>query len=143
MTAEKRRQMAFDKPFPHKEGKDPALCLTRMVGPKDTTGKLNIKFISQMTVDLDSPVVFRLRVEFDERDIDIPIFSWGDWMAEVAAEELAYLFPEWQKREKVYGPTSGGEGSTQTWLEWRSPLTEGELVQISLPLVGAEPDPLL
>ena len=130
--------MAYDKPFPHKEGKDPALCLMRMVGPPDKDGKLRIKFISQLTIDLDSPVVWRFRAEFDERDIDIPVASWTAWMQDIAVDELDHLFRDWHSREKVYGPTPGGEGGTPTWIEWRSPLYQDELLRVSLPLLGVE-----
>ena len=138
LDSPERKNMAYDRPFPHKEGKDPALCLTRLVGPADKLGKLRIKFISQLTIDLDTPIVWRYRAEFDERDIDIPVSSWTEWMQTIAVEELHHLMPEWSSREKVYGPTPGGEGGTPTWVEWRSPLYPDEIVRISLPLVGVE-----
>ena len=59
-------------------------------------------------------------------------------MQTIAVEELHHLMPEWSSREKVYGPTPGGEGGTPTWVEWRSPLYPDEIVRISLPLVGVE-----
>ena len=127
----KRRQMALDYPFPLKEGREPTQCLTRMVGPRNKdSGRPTIKFMSQVTVDLDTPPVWRLRVEFDERDLDIPVTSWTDELMEIAVDELGMLFPEWQTREKIY------RRAGSTYVEWKSPLTRDEMLLLGVPSFG-------
>lgn len=123
-----RRQFALDHPFPVKEGREPSQCLKRMVGPADKdTGRQKIKFISQLTVDMDKPIVWRFRAEFDERDLDIPFHAWSHELLEIAVEELGLLFPEWREREKTYRKTGS------TFIEWRSPLIKEELLMLGVP----------
>jgi hypothetical protein len=133
-TPRQRRAFALDHPFPVREGREPSQCLKRMVGPANKdTGRQKIKFISQLTVDMDKPVVWRFRAEFDERDLDIPVTSWSDELQEIAVDELYSLFPEWRRREKTWRKTGS------TYIEWRTPLTKDELLLLGVPEIVAAP----
>tara|TARA_Y100001973_G_scaffold53094_1_gene78595 strand:+ start:200 stop:592 length:393 start_codon:yes stop_codon:yes gene_type:complete len=126
--------MALDNPFPLKEGKDPTQCLTRMVGKnRKKDNKRTLKFMSQVTVDLDNPPVWRFRAEYDEFDLDIPLKHWDDEMIEIAVDELYLIFPEWDARERTYKDVGS------TFVEWRSPLTQDELLQMGVPIFDPSP----
>ena len=136
LSPQQRRSLALEKPFRGSEGRDPALCVTRMVGRGARRGEVGyegehrrkmVKFISQLSVDLDSPAVWRFRAEFDERDLDIPLSSWDDFMLEAAVDEMRRVIPDAGTRQLFRDIGS-------TFVEWRTPLTEQELI-----LVGGIP----
>jgi hypothetical protein len=88
--------------------------------------------MSSLTVDLDTPVVWRYRAEFDERDLDIPVAHWTPEMQEVALRELWILFPEWGTRQRTYRKIGS------TYVEYRSPLTGEELLELgTIPIFDA------
>jgi len=139
LQPQERRQLALRLPWDLKEGKDPRTTITRMVGLGARPGEVGfegkrrtLKFMSSLTVDLDTPVVWRYRAEFDERDLDIPVAHWTPEMQEVALRELWILFPEWGTRQRTYRKIGS------TYVEYRSPLTGEELLELgTIPIFDA------
>ena len=65
-----------------------------MVGKqRKEDNRRTLKFRSQVTVDLDTPPVWRFMAEFDEFDLDIPLKHWDEEMIEMAVDELYLIFP--------------------------------------------------
>lgn len=123
LSPETRRATALSIPEGKKTTFDPQTCIKRMV----REGERDCQFWSQLTVELDSPPVWRFETWFayDRSESDLTLSSWSESMVDLAVGEMRSVLP-WSLDRKLWREMN------RRGIIWKIPLSNEEIAQAVL-----------
>lgn len=125
IQADRRRQIALAMPEGKQTRRDPRTAISRSVGPKHA----GLQFWTQLTVELDSPPVWRCETWFaiEHGRHEVPLHSWSDTMVASSVDEAMSLIPH-DTHRTLY------KDVTPHSVIWRAKLDDRHIGQ----MIGAE-----